>query len=155
MTKPLELLLADDDTDDCMFFQEALDELAVAVNLTVVVDGEELMRFLSSPGVQYPHAIYLDLNMPRKNGYECLLALKNDPRLKHLPVFIYSTSIHEDMVELVYRSGASHYIRKPAEFQDLKNVILKSIHLIPGISGRPTPKENFIVNSKYGFWRIP
>jgi CheY-like chemotaxis protein len=147
--RPLHLILADDDTDDCMFFKEALDELEVPVNLTVVGDGVELMELLSQPGSGYPHAIYLDLNMPRKNGFECLLELKKDERLKLLPIFIYSTSINSDMVERVYKSGASHYIRKPAEFQALKDVLLKSIRLIPGlISSSQTPKENFIVDSK-------
>jgi CheY-like chemotaxis protein len=146
---PLELFLADDDTDDCMFFKEALDELPVEVNLTVVGDGVELMELLSQPGGAFPHAIYLDLNMPRKNGFECLLELKKDERLKLLPIFIYSTSINSDMVERVYKSGASHYIRKPAEFQALKNVIMKSIRLIPEIvSTSQTPKENFIVDSR-------
>jgi CheY-like chemotaxis protein len=146
---PLELLLADDDTDDCIFFKEALEELQIAAHLTVVSDGVELMQLLSRAGNSYPHAIYLDLNMPRKNGFECLLELKKDERLKRLPVFIYSTSINSDMVERVYKSGASHYIRKPAEFQALKDVLLKSIRLIPGLArSSQTSKENFIVDSK-------
>ena len=145
---PFELLLVDDDTDDCLFFREALDELPVDANLTIVGDGVELMDLLSSAKTKFPHAIYLDLNMPRKNGFECLVEMKKNERLRHLPVFIYSTSINSDMVELVYKSGASHYIRKPAEFQALKAVILASIRLIPGITATQTPKESFIVNSK-------
>ena len=145
---PYELLLADDDTDDCLFFREALAELQVAANLTIVGDGVELMDLLSSAGTKFPHAIYLDLNMPRKNGFECLVEMKGNEKLRHLPIFIYSTSINSDMVELVYKSGASHYIRKPAEFQELKDVILTSIHLIPGITTTQTPKETFIVNGK-------
>jgi len=146
--RPFELLLADDDTDDCMFFREALEELQVDANLTIVGDGVELMELLSSSGTKFPHAIYLDLNMPRKNGFECLVEMKGNMKLRHLPVFIYSTSINSDMVELVYKSGASHYIRKPAEFQALKEVILTSIRLIPGITTTQASKENFIVNSK-------
>ena len=102
--RSLELLLADDDTDDCLFFQEALEELQVDVNLTVVGDGVELMELLSAVGTKFPHAIYLDLNMPRKNGFECLVELRQSEKLRHLPVFIYSTSINQDMVELVYNS---------------------------------------------------
>jgi CheY-like chemotaxis protein len=144
----LEIVLADDDTDDCIFFRDALDDLKVTVSLTIVNDGEELMQFLLSRSAPTPDAIYLDLNMPRKNGYECLVEIKKDVRLKLLPVIIFSTSQTDEMVDKVYQSGAGYYIRKPAEYKDLKDVIMKSIYLIPGMKDGQAPKENFVVNSK-------
>jgi len=146
--KTLDLVLADDDTDDCLFFRDVLDELEVTVALTMVGDGEELMQLLLSKEVPTPDAIYLDLNMPRKNGYECLLEIKKHIALKKLPIIIYSTSLNEDVVDRVYNSGASYYIQKPAEFKALKAVILKSILLIPKIRAGQTAKENFVLNRK-------
>ena len=143
----LRLVLADDDADDCLFFQEVLCELVVTATLTVVADGEELMNYLALDGRQLPSAVYLDLNMPRKNGHECLLEIRAIDALKLLPVLIYSTSYNIEVVKALYTSGATFYIRKPAEFKSLKDVILKSIHLISGLNGVRPAKEAFVVNS--------
>ena len=84
------LLLADDDIDDCIFFKEVLEELPVESFLTTVKDGVELMKFLNTANL--PDVLFLDLNMPRKTGHECLSEIKKDQKLKHLPVIIFSTS---------------------------------------------------------------
>lgn len=143
----LRLLLADDDADDCLFFKDALDELKVAASLTVVADGVELMDFLALEEAQYPSALYLDLNMPRKNGLECLGEIRAIDKLKNMPIIIFSTSFNIDVVNSLYMLGATYYIRKPAEFKILKDVILKSIRLISGPDGVKPPKETFVVNS--------
>ena len=89
---PLQLLLADDDEDDCFFFEGALAELETITELTTVHDGEQLMRRLTGlASTDLPYALFLDLNMPRKNGFECLLEIKEDPALNRLPVIILST----------------------------------------------------------------
>ena len=72
------ILLADDDQDDCLLFKEALDELAITVQLTAVQNGEELMQLLNKAEI-LPDLMFLDLNMPRKNGMECLFAIKQSP----------------------------------------------------------------------------
>lgn len=88
-TSATHILLADDDTDDCLFFKDALEELALSVTLTTVRDGVELMRHLSTQVL--PDVIFLDLNMPRKNGYECLTEIKLNAKLATIPVVVYST----------------------------------------------------------------
>ncbi|WP_163411338.1 response regulator [Flavobacterium ajazii] len=117
------LLLADDDDDDCIFFREALDELSLPVVLTTVHDGVELMEYLETTGDNLPDILFLDLNMPRKNGHECLTEIKDIEVLKQLPVIIFSTSLDTKNVDLLYDMGATYYISKPGDFSKLKKVI--------------------------------
>ena len=116
------LLLADDDSDDCIFFKDALDDLPVSVNLITVKDGVELMQTLSSNTQQLPDILFLDLNMPRKTGFECLSEIKENERLKHLPIIILSTSLDMKVVNSLHDMGAHYYIRKPGEFKQLKKL---------------------------------
>jgi CheY-like chemotaxis protein len=143
----LRLLLADDDEDDCIFFKEALEELGVVASVAMVGDGVELMQYLEENHHHLPHILYLDLNMPRKNGYECLAEIRENQILANLGVVIYSTSLDKKSAERLYEQGASYYIRKPAEFSSLKVAIGKSLELFSesGI-GRPT-RENFIITN--------
>src|SRR5580704_5402709 len=92
---PLNILLADDDIDDCIFFEEALEECPLSTHFTCVPDGEQLMQLLTNETNGLPHVLFLDLNMPRKNGFECLSELKVDKKLKQLPVIIFSTSFEQ------------------------------------------------------------
>ncbi|HMT30155.1 MAG TPA: response regulator [Bacteroidia bacterium] len=121
------LLLADDDIDDCIFFKDALDELALSVTLTTVNDGVQLMNYLSVLSGQLPDMLFLDLNMPLKSGFDCLLEIKQFDKYKKLPVIIFSTSLSMDVVELLYQKGAYYYIRKPGEYGKLKKIILEAI----------------------------
>lgn len=143
----LDLLLADDDTDDCNFFKEALKELPVATKLRTVNDGAQLMQLLSAKEEILPDALYLDLNMPRKNGVHCLTEIKQNERLKKLPVIIFSTSFDEEVVDLLYKLGANYYIRKPAEFSNLKKIIWQSLNLISNSNKNQPSKENFTIKS--------
>ena len=154
---PIHLLLADDDKDDCLLFQEALEELGVPAKLRVVSDGDHLMRLLEMCGDEAPKAdalpliIFLDLNMPRKNGFECLTAIKQSGRFKDIPVIIFSTSYDKDVASLLYQQGVQHYIRKPSEFSKLKKVIRDALALIleknsPGRErDKPEERDKFII----------
>ena len=125
----IQILLADDDKDDCFLFREALSELPMQTNLETVYDGEQLMNFLNERADRLPHVLFLDLNMPRKNGFECLSEIKHSEKLKDLPVVMFSTSYPRDMhyendiMKLLYKIGAREYIRKPENFNLLKEVI--------------------------------
>ena len=143
----LNLLLADDDLDDCIFFKEALEELSVSTKLTTVNDGVQLMQLLSKEKEVMPDVLYLDLNMPRKNGFDCLVEIKSDEKLKQIPVIIYSTSFDKEVVNLLHERGAQFYIRKPAEFHNLKNVIQKSLELIADANKEQPSIEKFVLNT--------
>ena len=121
--KQLNVLLADDDIDDCNFFERALKELPLPTDLTTVHDGEALMRMLLGETGQLPHVIFLDINMPRKNGFECLNELKQNDRLKDIPVIMFSTSNSRDAMDSLFKTGADVYIRKPGNFDQLKELI--------------------------------
>ncbi len=141
----LNLLLADDDSDDCFFFKEALEELTISAKLTTVNDGVQLMKLLSTTGTPLPDALFLDLNMPRKSGLECLAEIKTIDKLMHLPVMIYSTSLNPDVVEILYQKGAHYYICKPGEFAKIKKVILEAITLLPLNKLKQPSRDKFIL----------
>jgi CheY-like chemotaxis protein len=125
-THAIQVLLADDDPDDCLLFQDALLELPVPASLSTVNDGEQLMRRIIDDR-KSPDLIFLDLNMPRKNGFECLVDLKAHEHGSKIPVIIFSTSFNPEIVRLLHLNGARHYIRKPSEFESLKSLIQKGL----------------------------
>ena len=144
-SKQLNILLADDDIDDCVFFKEALAELNISTKLTAVHDGEKLMKLLTSKTNVLPHILFLDLNMPRKNGFECLSEIKENEKLKGLPVAVFSTSYEQEVVNLLYKNGAQYFIRKPAEFTQFKKIILHTLTLIMQENISQPKKEDFVL----------
>ena len=81
------------------------------------------MEILVNETSQLPHVIFLDINMPRKNGFECLAEIKNSDRLKDVPVIMLSTSNSRDAMSSLFKTGADIYIRKPGNFDQLKELI--------------------------------
>ncbi len=144
--KTLNILLADDDTDDCNFFKEALVKLNLSTNLKTVNDGEELMQLLTNETIDLPNLLFLDINMPRKNGFECLSEIKKNERLKDLPIVIFSTSNSRDNINHAFKIGANIYIRKPGNFAQLMQVIQ---HAIPIASDEivSTSQLKYILNA--------
>jgi CheY-like chemotaxis protein len=143
--KQLNILLADDDTDDCIFFKEALEEFSIATHLTAVHDGEQLMQLLSKETNELPDVLFLDLNMPRKNGFECLSEIKACKKLKALPVIVFSTSFEQEVVNLLYKNGAQYFIRKPSEFSQFKKIIQQTATLIAQGNVSQPARENFVL----------
>ena len=144
-SKQLNILLADDDKDDRFFFEMALDALTITTKLATVVDGEKLMVYLSDNVRQLPDVLFLDLNMPRKNGFECLSEIKGSKTLKQLPVIIFSTSFEQEVVNLLYLNGAHYFMRKPAEFSQLKKIIQQTVTLITQENKVQPTRENFVL----------
>ena len=125
MSNSIHVLLADDDLDDCDLFKTALTELPVNAHLGVIYNGDQLLVELNLESFQLPDVLFLDLNMPRKNGTECLQVIKSTDRLKEIPVIVFSTSVPETLAKKLIALGAKDCIRKPSTFQDLKGIILK------------------------------
>lgn len=142
---PIKILLADDDKDDCFLFKEALGEIPMATQFMAVHDGEQLMHYLNKEKDILPFVLFLDLNMPRKSGYECLKEIKSSDELKQLPVIIFSTSYDEAKANQLYEMGAHHYICKPADFSLLKKTIEHLLHLISKERASQPPKEKFLL----------
>jgi CheY-like chemotaxis protein len=143
-TPNFHLLLADDDPDDRMFFGEALNELPVQASLKTVQDGQQLMDLLMNPE-EKPDILFLDLNMPRKTGYQCLSEIRSHEKLKQLPVIIFSTSLNADVLSLLYQEGANHYIRKPGDFTLLKTVILEALKRTTREGLEKRSQEEFVI----------
>ena len=144
-SKPINILLADDDIDDCIFFKDILAVLPTPTKLTVVHDGNQLMQLLTRPQYILPHVLFLDLNMPRKNGFECLLAIKANKSLEVLPVIMYSTSSEQEVVNQLYRTGAQYFIRKPANISLFKEIIQQTLNLIGQRKISQTTREDFVI----------
>ena len=129
-TKPITILMADDDPDDRQLTKEAFEESHLANDLRFVEDGEELLDYLhrrgkyAAPGAApRPGLILLDLNMPRKDGREALQELKADPRFRGIRVVIMTTSKAEEDVVRSYDLSAASYITKPVTFERLVEVV--------------------------------
>jgi CheY-like chemotaxis protein len=139
------ILLADDDEDDCLFFKDALEELVLTTSLNTVSNGVELMSFLENNLSNLPHVLFLDLNMPRKTGFDCLTEIRKHDKLTHLSVIVFSTSYNLDVVDLLYANGAHHYIRKPADFSNFKSVVQKALTMCKINNNLQPSKEKFVI----------
>lgn len=142
------IFLTDDDPDDCLLFSEALQEVSghEKTQLTIATDGVKLMQALDESVPPAPEIIFLDLNMPRKNGFECLDEIRNDPRLKDIPVVIFSTSSNKDVVERTYQQGANYYICKPQSYLVLKKTIAFVLSIDPKHLKSKPLREQFVIN---------
>jgi two-component system, chemotaxis family, response regulator Rcp1 len=119
-TLRINILMVEDNPTDVMLATEALSNVKTANQLHVAEDGVEAMDFLYQKGsfatAPRPDLIFLDLNMPRKNGHEVLAEIKSDIRLRHVPVVILTTSKSEADIASAYDLHANCYIVKPVEF---------------------------------------
>ncbi len=124
----LSLILADDDPDDRDLFKEAIESKSLNTKLEFAEDGKCLIDILSN-GNPLPDIIFLDLNMPHKSGFECLIEIRQTERLKNIPVVIYSTSSSIKDIEETFEKGANLYIKKPSSFQDLESITSRVLKL--------------------------
>ncbi|MBK9636405.1 MAG: response regulator [Bacteroidetes bacterium] len=123
----IHILLADDDEDDRMFFKDAFEEIKIKTIVKTVNNGVELIQHLSKSDIILPSVLFLDLNMPLKNGMECLKEIKAIDRLKDIAVAIYSTSASKEDIEEAFIKGANVYIKKPSDFSTLKKLLAEVI----------------------------
>jgi len=142
----LRILLADDDDDDRLFFKEAIEEVKVKTVVTMVNDGVELMDYLLKAEIHLPNLVFLDLNMPRKSGMECLQEIRSNNKLKDIAIAIYSTSGLEKDIEETFVKGANIYIKKPHDFEILKSILAKVITINWQYHTSGLNKENFLLN---------
>lgn len=127
--RPLNVLLVDDDKDDRFFFRLALTELQLNIKLTTANDGEALTLKLAEPEDSLPDLVFLDLNMPRKNGFECLDEIRAQEKFNHIFVAIYTTSISPTDILESYKKGANLYLNKPNMFEDMKPLLRRVFEL--------------------------
>jgi len=115
-----KILLVDDDADDQLFFVDAIKELEPAIDCDVANNGLEALDHLEKIPPP-PNLIFLDLNMPIMNGYECLDILKKTEAYREIPVIIFTTSSQAKDKERTISMGAKMYLTKPFDFNVLKS----------------------------------
>ncbi len=119
----LSIIIAEDDADDRLLIQDALHENQIEKRQIIFAeDGEELLHLLKGNDY-HPHIIFLDLNMPRKDGRQALKEIKSDENLKHIPVIIFTTSSSDEDIFNCYHEGSNTYFTKPARFQELVEIV--------------------------------
>jgi CheY-like chemotaxis protein len=128
--KPINILMVEDNPGDVRLTQEALKDATMYINLDVTKDGVEALEYLHRTGVYStacrPDLILLDLNLPKKNGFEVLEEIKADQRLKRIPVVILTTSKADEDILKAYGLYANCYVTKPVSLEQF----LKVVHTI-------------------------
>jgi|SRR6266850_275939 len=127
ISEPIEVLLVEDNEDDIVLIEEAFAEAKLMNVVFKVRDGEDALAYLRQEGPythrRRPGLVLLDINMPKKNGFEVLQAMKADPLLQSLPVVMLTTSDREDDIVQSYTHGACSYIRKPMSLEQFAHVV--------------------------------
>ena len=141
----VEILLVEDNEDDIVIIQEIFADMKLTAIVNTVRDGEEALAYLQRKGkykvVRMPDIVLLDINMPKKNGFEVLEAMKKDPRLQSLPVIMLTTSHREEDVVRSYAKGACSYIHKLVDLDEFKQLIKQFEHYWTSISRIPLVRE--------------
>jgi CheY-like chemotaxis protein len=114
----MTIFYADDDRDDREFMAEALSKIDPAISCKTASDGQHALELLRK-SIELPDYIFLDINMPVMDGKQCLIELKNENRLKDIPVVIISTTQNATEINQLYRMGAASFIQKPNNFKEL------------------------------------
>lgn len=141
----IHIILADDDEDDRLFFTDAFNELKMQTKVQTFNDGVELMDYLNNDEAILPQVLFLDLNMPKKNGIECLHEIKANNKFKDIAIAIYSTSSSEEHVEETFVSGANIYIKKPSDFNTLKKILADVVTINWQYHTSGLNKDNFLL----------
>jgi CheY-like chemotaxis protein len=144
-SQPVEILLVEDNEDDVVIIQEVFADVVLGTLINVVRDGEEALAYLQRKGkykvARMPEIVLLDINMPKKNGFEVLEAMKKDPRLQSLPVIMLTTSHREEDVVRSYATGACSYIHKLIDLDEFKQLIKQFEHYWTSVSRIPLVRE--------------
>lgn len=121
MLRNNSIMIVDDDDDDREFFREAIDKIDSSIHCVTIENSEKALQYLKDEQHVMPDFIFLDLNMPKINGKECLVQIKKIDHLKQIPVIIYTTSNHPTDREQTKKLGANGFIHKPTQFDVLCN----------------------------------
>ncbi|HMG92585.1 MAG TPA: response regulator [Chryseolinea sp.] len=126
----IKILLIDDDSDDRALFREALEEVSPETICVTEADPKKALKDLLDLSAQLPTVIFVDINMPRISGWDCLNELKANSTTKEIPIVMYSTSSHERDVEKASTLGAACLLTKPEDFCQLKKCLTDVIKFL-------------------------
>ena len=121
-----QVLLIDDDQDHALLFGRILKQVDPTKSLTVFSDVDALLKYLQE---QKPDLIFLDLNMPCKNGLQCLQEIRKESAFNNIPIVVYSSSTHMTDIQRSYLYKADLYMVKPFNSEHLKNALIAILGL--------------------------
>lgn len=142
-TEVLKVLFVDDDADEFYLFNEAIEQSEQQVKMTRAKDGNDLMKILTTGDP--PDVIFMDLNMPYKDGLETLIELKSSSLLKHIPVIIFSTSSSPFQINMCFEQGANLYVVKPETFDQITKMVNKVFSVDWKTNVSPPSHKNFVL----------
>jgi len=131
MSTQKNLMIVDDDKDDRFFFRSAIRKYNPSYQCIEAENGDDALKQLRK-SEQLPDFIFLDLNMPKMDGRECLIELKNDKTLKNIPVIIYSTSDYKLDKEVTKELGADFFLTKLSDIYPLPEELVKAMNKVEG-----------------------
>ena len=134
--------MADDDKDDFYILKEAAEQACKPLKISYAANWLELWRFILKT---LPDVLFLDLNMPVKNGLECLQLLREDRKYDKIPIIIYSTSINRTDIDKAYKNGANYFLVKPNAIEDIANMIKKLCSMGKEALLSIPPREEFVI----------
>lgn len=117
-----DVVLAEDDKDDVLIFELAVERARILISLRHAVDGDELFRLLKEA---IPDIIFLDINMPCKDGVACITEIRQNPEYNHVPVIMYTSYNHSQKIEAAYKHGANFYLLKTESIVELAENLKK------------------------------
>ena len=135
--------MADDDEDDYEFFKTATEKACQPIKVSHAANWLELLRYLDKEPL--PDLVFLDLNMPVKNGLECLQLIRAEPRYDQVGVFIYSTSSSKKDIEETFQHQANHYIVKPDRYEEITRLVETICEMEPDDLVTRPDKSNYIL----------
>ncbi|MEO8150885.1 MAG: response regulator [Bacteroidia bacterium] len=142
----LHILLADDDNEEQLIFQETLGELSSKIKLSFVTNGDDLMSTLNDTSLKLPDIIFLDLSLHSGNNNDCMSEIRMSERLKNIPVVVFTNSLNKKDSDLYYEKGANLFMRKQFNFNNQK-IILKKIFSLNWENHQPfSDQSKFIIN---------
>ena len=144
MASTLNILLADDSVDEQFLFIHTLRGIDQDVSVSTAINGVELIKILNKPETVLPDLLFLDLNMPLKNGKESLAEIRKNPRFVDLNVVIYSTSDERRDIDETYALGANVYVRKPQDYIELEKTLSKLLNLYRQKGIGRLPKSHYV-----------
>jgi len=125
------IFLVDDDEDDRLFFVEAMEEIQPSLICTLAINGKKALQKLETL-IELPDLIFLDINMPELNGFECLRELKKSIRFRNIPIIMLSTSVSHKDIDHSIELGASMFFTKPSSYTKLCALLRKVLAAFQG-----------------------
>ena len=138
----MHILMAYDDKDDFYIFQRAVQKACESLKISYAANWLELLRFIVKT---LPDVLFIDLNMPVKNGIECLQLLREDRKFDKIPIIMYSTSVSKNDIDKAYSNGANYFIVKPNTIEDIADMIKKICSMGKDALQTIPPREEFVI----------